>query len=190
MTDVIKKIENHIELQKKIPNLIGKVIKGLVVRNVEEYFDKLNNVDLDEELRMLNRNPRARDSVDNNLYRERVSRFKVINYTVKEQTGLELIDTFENPLKVALIDNALLQLFKVANELSLTIKNNKMDAGSLDALVEKAVLKAFQEKGLPEVEDMFIQLIGKVQKDVFDSFERTLDSEIDKYLKTVVDRVI
>ena len=82
------------------------------------------------------------------------------------------------------------QLFKVANELSLTIKDGKMDAGSIDALVEKAVVKAFQEKDLPEVEDMFVQLIGKVQKDVFDSFERTLDSEIDKYLKTVVDRVI
>jgi hypothetical protein len=190
MTDVIKEIQNHIELQKRIPNLIGRVIKNLVVRNVEEYFEKLNNVDLDEELRMLNRNPRAQDAVNNDIYRKRVSRFKVINYAVKEQTGLELVDTFENPLKVALIDNALLQLFKVANELSLTIKNNKMDAGSLDALVEKAVHKAFQEKELPEVEDMFIQLITKVQNDVFDSFDRGLDSKIDKYLKTVVDRVI
>lgn len=192
MTELIDFLKKSISTYEEIPTTIGKLIHALVQENVQEYLDSLSNISPEEELRMINRLSPQADVVNNKKYRDRLNTFRVVNKEVKEQTGYFAVEveSLENPLKVALIDNSILQLFKLSNEISGLLKEENMDASSLGILVDKAVNQAIILESLPEVKNTFAELIDQVQNEYMVYVQTQLDPLADKYIKTIVDGVI
>jgi hypothetical protein len=192
MTELVSFLKTSIQTYEQIPAKVGRLINALVKENVEVYLDSLQDLSPEEELRMINRLSPQADVVENKKYRDRLNSFRVVNKEVKEKTGYFAVEveSLENPLKVALIDNSILQLYKMSNEIVEVIKSGKMDATSLDILVEKAVDNATKTATLPEVKDMLVDLIKLVESQYLVYVDSKLKPLTDKYIKTVVDEVI
>jgi|NOAtaT_6_FD_contig_101_825067_length_2208_multi_2_in_0_out_0_3 hypothetical protein len=192
MTELVSFLKTSIQTYEQIPAKVGRLINALVKENVEVYLDSLQDISPEEELRMINRLSPQADVVENKKYRDRLNSFRVVNKEVKEKTGYFAVEveSLENPLKVALIDNSILQLYKMSNEIVEVIKSGKMDATSLDILVEKAVDNATKTATLPEVKDMLVDLIKLVESQYLVYVDSKLKPLTDKYIKTVVDEVI
>lgn len=192
MSELISFLQESIRTYEEIPPKIGKLIRALVQENVEEYLDSLQDISPEEELRMINRLSPQADVVNNKKYRDRLNTFRVVNKEIKERTGYFAVEveSLENPLKVALIDNSILQLFKMSNEIVMMLKDDKMDASSMAILVDKAVTKAVILETLPEVKSTFVELITSVQDQYMVHVQSKLTPMTDKYIKTIVDGVI
>lgn len=192
MSELVSFLQESIRTYEEIPPKIGKLIRALVQENVEEYLDSLQDISPEEELRMINRLSPQADVVNNKKYRDRLNTFRVVNKEIKERTGhfAVEVESLENPLKVALIDNSILQLFKMSNEIVTMLKDEKMDASSMAILVDKAVTKAVILETLPEVKDTFVELIKSVQNQYMNYVQAKLTPMTDKYIKTIVDGVI
>lgn len=192
MSELISFLQESIRTYEEIPPKIGKLIRALVQENVEEYLDSLQDISPEEELRMINRLSPQADVVNNKKYRDRLNTFRVVNKEIKERTGYFAVEveSLENPLKVALIDNSILQLFKMSNEIVTMLKDDKMDASSMAILVDKAVTKAVILETLPEVKSTFVELIKSVQDQYMVHVQSKLTPMTDKYIKTIVDGVI
>lgn len=192
MSELVSFLQESIRTYEEIPPKIGKLIRALVQENVEEYLDSLQDISPEEELRMINRLSPQADVVNNKKYRDRLNTFRVVNKEIKERTGhfAVEVESLENPLKVALIDNSILQLFKMSNEIVTMLKDEKMDASSMAILVDKAVTKAVILETLPEVKDTFVELIKSVQNQYMNYVQARLTPMTDKYIKTIVDGVI
>lgn len=192
MSELVSFLQESIRTYEEIPPKIGKLIRALVQENVEEYLDSLQDISPEEELRMINRLSPQADVVNNKKYRDRLNTFRVVNKEIKERTGYFAVEveSLENPLKVALIDNSILQLFKMSNEIVTMLKDDKMDASSMAILVDKAVTKAVILETLPEVKSTFVELIKSVQDQYMAHVQAKLTPMTDKYIKTIVDGVI
>lgn len=192
MSELVSFLQESIRTYEEIPPKIGKLIRALVQENVEEYLDSLQDISPEEELRMINRLSPQADVVNNKKYRDRLNTFRVVNKEIKERTGYFAVEveSLENPLKVALIDNSILQLFKMSNEIVTMLKDDKMDASSMEILVDKAVTKAVILETLPEVKSTFVELITSVQDQYMVHVQSKLTPMTDKYIKTIVDGVI
>lgn len=192
MSELVSFLQESIRTYEEIPPKIGKLIRALVQENVEEYLDSLQDISPEEELRMINRLSPQADVVNNKKYRDRLNTFRVVNKDIKERTGYFAVEveSLENPLKVALIDNSILQLFKMSNEIVTMLKDDKMDASSMAILVDKAVTKAVILETLPEVKSTFVELIKSVQDQYMAHVQAKLTPMTDKYIKTIVDGVI
>lgn len=192
MSELVSFLQESIRTYEEIPPKIGKLIRALVQENVEEYLDSLQDISPEEELRMINRLSPQADVVNNKKYRDRLNTFRVVNKEIKERTGYFAVEveSLENPLKVALIDNSILQLFKMSNEIVMMLKDDKMDASSMAILVDKAVTKAVILETLPEVKSTFVELITSVQDQYMVHVQSKLTPMTDKYIKTIVDGVI
>jgi protoporphyrinogen oxidase len=192
MTELVSFLKTSIQTYEQIPTKIGRLINALVKENVEVYLDSLQDISPEEELRMINRLSPQADVVENKKYRDRLNSFRVVNKEVKEKTGQFAVEveSLENPLRVALIDNSILQLYKMSNEITEIIKDGKMDATSLSILVDKAVDNVTKTATLPEVKSMLIDLIKLVESQYLVYVDSKLEPLADKYIKTVVDGVI
>lgn len=165
MTALQKKILFYTQQAKDLPKSIATMVRDTVVKNVSDYLDTLNDVSEAEELKMLERKPRQSDMNTNKTYRDRVNSFKDLNRQVKQETGQEILDqeSLGVPLKTALIDDSILQLYKMANEIALLIKSGKIDGPSLTVLVEKAVDNVTRKTSTHEVKDMMNELVAQVE---------------------------
>jgi hypothetical protein len=165
MTALQKKILFYTQQVRDLPKSIATMVRDTVVKNVSDYLDTLNDVSEAEELKMLERKPRQSDMNTNKRYRDRVNSFKDLNRQVKQETGQEILDqeSLGVPLKTALIDDSILQLYKMANEISLLIKSGKIDGPSLNVLVEKAVDNVTRKTSTHEVKDMMNELVAQVE---------------------------
>ena len=106
----------YAEQAKNLPKSIATVVRNTVVENVSNYLDTLNDVSDADALKMLERKPRQSDLNENKKYRDRVNSFKDLNRQFKQATGQEVLDqeSLGVPLKTALIDDSILQLYKMA----------------------------------------------------------------------------
>lgn len=182
--DLIKKIEKYKNEYAEIPRHLGTIIEGVVLQNVEDYLFSLNDVSPEEEVRMTDRYNRQSELSENKKFRERLNSFKDLNRQVKQEAKVEVVhqDTIQNPLKAALIDDSILQLFKMANEISLIIKSGKIDGPSLRTIVEQAVDNSTKKATLSEVKGMLNELIEQVQQ----KFEKDVDAEISQSIDKVI----
>ncbi len=192
MTDLIQKIKQFIVTLDTVNDQLGQVIRGLVQKNVEDYLDTLADISPEEETRMYGRTLLQSDLTNNKNFRDRLNSYKDVNKEIKQITGdpVLTLDTLENPLKAALIDDSILQLYKLANEIVLFIKDGKIDGPRLDILVERAVNVSTKDATLPEIKDMLEELVDRVQTIYYDNFQKELDPEVDKYISTLIDGVL
>lgn len=182
--DLIKKIEKYKNEYAEIPRHLGTIIESVVLQNVEDYLFSLNDVSPEEEIRMTDRYNRQSELSENKKFRDRLNSFKDLNRQVKQEAKIEVVhqDTIQNPLKAALIDDSILQLFKMANEISLIIKSGKIDGPSLRTIVEQAVDNSTKKATLSEVKGMLNELIEQVQQ----KFEKDVDAEISQSIDKVI----
>lgn len=192
MTDLIQKIKQFIVTLDTVNDQLGQVIRGLVQKNVEDYLDTLADISPEEETRMYGRTLLQSDLTNNKNFRDRLNSYKDVNKEIKQITGdpVLTLDTLENPLKAALIDDSILQLYKLANEIVLFIKDGKIDGPRLDIVVERAVNVSTKDATLPEIKDMLEELVDRVQTIYYDNFQKELDPEVDKYISTLIDGVL
>jgi hypothetical protein len=192
MTDLIQTIKQFIVTLDTVNGQLGQVIRGLVQQNVEDYLDTLADISPEEETRMYGRTLLQSDLTTNKNFRDRLNSYKDVNKEIKQITGdpVLTLDTLENPLKAALIDDSILQLYKLANEIVLFIKDGKIDGPRLDILVERAVNVSTKDATLPEIKDMLEELVDRVQTIYYDNFQKELDPEVDKYISTLIDGVL
>jgi hypothetical protein len=192
MTDLIQTIKQFIVTLDTVNGQLGQVIRGLVQQNVEDYLDTLADISPEEETRMYGRTLLQSDLTTNKNFRDRLNSYKDVNKEIKQITGgpVLTLDTLENPLKAALIDDSILQLYKLANEIVLFIKDGKIDGPRLDILVERAVNVSTKDATLPEIKDMLEELVDRVQTIYYDNFQKELDPEVDKYIATLIDGVL
>jgi len=203
--DLIDQIKSFVTTLDNLNSQIGQVINSLVKRNVEDYLDTLNDISPEEEAKMYGRTLRQADVTDNKKFRDRLNSFKDTDKEIKQKTGQPVLslenlknpledslslETLENPLKTALLDDSIIQLYKLANEIVLLIKDGKIDGPGLDVIVEKAVDSAVRDASMPEIKDMLSELVDRVQTLYFDKFMKDLDPEIDKYITTLIDSVL
>jgi hypothetical protein len=186
--ELIKKIQRYKEEYNSIPKHLGKIVEHTVLKNVEEYLFSLNDVSPEEEIRMTDRRNKQSERSENKKFNDRLNTFKNINQQVKQDTGEELVDqdTVQNPLKAALIDDSILQLYKMSNEISLIIKSGKIDGPSLKAIIEQAVDNSTKKATLSEVKGMMKELVQQVQK----KFQQLTDAELEASVKKVVNQQI
>lgn len=182
--NLIKKIQKYKNEYAQIPRHLGTIIEGVVLQNVEDYLFSLNDVSPEEEIRMTDRYNRQSELSENKKFRDRLNSFKDLNKQVKQEAKVEVVnqDTIQNPLKAALIDDSILQLFKMANEISLIIKSGKIDGPSLRAIVEQAVDNSTKKATLSEVKGMLNELIEQVQQ----KFEKGVDAEISQSINKAI----
>lgn len=192
MTDLIQTIKQFIVTLDTVNGQLGQVIRGLVQQNVEDYLDTLADISPEEETRMYGRTLLQSDLTTNKNFRDRLNSYKDVNKEIQQITGdpVLTLDTLENPLKAALIDDSILQLYKLANEIVLFIKDGKIDGPRLDILVERAVNVSTKDATLPEIKDMLAELVDRVQTIYYDNFQKELDPEVDKYISTLIDSVL
>lgn len=192
MTDLIQTIKQFIVTLDTVNGQLGQVIRGLVQQNVEDYLDTLADISPEEETRMYGRTLLQSDLTTNKNFRDRLNSYKNVNKEIQQITGdpVLTLDTLENPLKAALIDDSILQLYKLANEIVLFIKDGKIDGPRLDILVERAVNVSTKDATLPEIKDMLAELVDRVQTIYYDNFQKELDPEVDKYISTLIDSVL
>jgi hypothetical protein len=184
INDLIKKIQKYKNDYVLIPRHLGKLIENVVLQNVEDYLFSLNDVSPEEEARMTNRRNRQAETSENKKFRDRLNSFKDLNQKIKQETGVEVVDqdTVQNPLKAALIDDSILQLYKMANEISLIIKSGKIDGPSLKVIVEQAVDNSTKKATLSEVKGMMSELVEQVQQ----KFQQTVDAELSRSVNQAV----
>jgi len=182
--DLIKKIEKYKNEYISIPRHLGRLIENVVLQNVEDYLFSLNDVSPEEEARMTNRRNKQVEMSENKKFRDRLNSFKDLNQKIKQETGVEVVDqdTIQNPLKAALIDDSILQLYKMANEISLIIKSGKIDGPSLKVIVEQAVDNSTKKATLSEVKGMMSELVEQVQQ----KFQQTVDAELSRSVNQAV----
>jgi len=182
--NLIKKIQKYKNEYAQIPRHLGTIIEGVVLQNVEDYLFSLNDVSPEEEIRMTDRYNRQSELSENKKFRDRLNSFKDLNRQVKQEAKVEVVnqDTVQNPLKAALIDDSILQLFKMANEISLIIKSGKIDGPSLRTIVEQAVDNSTKKATLSEVKGMLNELIEQVQQ----KFEKDVDAEISQSINKAI----
>lgn len=192
MTNLLTSMKEFATVLESVNTQLGQLIQSVVQQNVEDYLDTLNNLSPEEQTKMYNRTLIQADVTNNKKFRDRRNTYNQINQQIKQERDAPLLtlETLENPLKAALVDNSILQLFKIANEIALVIRNGKMDGPKLDQLVEKSVNIAIHESTLPEVRSMIDELVDRVQTVYFDDFFKKIDPEIDKYILTIVDSTL
>jgi hypothetical protein len=192
MTDLIQTIKQFIVTLDTVNGQLGQVIRSLVQQNVEDYLDTLADISPEEETRMYGRTLLQSDLTTNKNFRDRLNSYKDVNKEIQQITGYPVLtlDTLENPLKAALIDDSILQLYKLANEIVLFIKDGKIDGPRIDILVERAVNVSTKDATLPEIKDMLEELVDRVQTIYYDNFQKELDPEVDKYIATLIDGVL
>lgn len=190
--ELLEKLKSFVTTLDGINLQVGQVINSLVQQNVEDYLDSLSNISPEEELRMYSRTLLQSDVTDNKKFRDRLNAFKQTNREIKQIDGQPVfsLDTLENPLKTALVDDSILQLYKLVNEIALLIKDGKIDGPGLDIIVEKAVNNATKTASMPEIQDMLTTLVARVEEVYYDNFMREVDPEIDKYISTLIDSVL
>ena len=187
MSNLEKKLIFYKKQVEDLPKNISKMVRDTVVKNVTDYLDTLNNVSDAEELKMLERKPRQSDLNTNKNYRDRINSFKDLNRQVKQETGQEVLDqeSLGVPLKTALIDDSILQLYKMANEIALLIKSGKIDGPSLNILVEKAVDNVTRKTSTHEVKDMLTELIAQVEVNYGRIIMQDIQKEKDEFFKSI-----
>lgn len=192
MTNLLASMKEFATVLESVNTQLGQLIQSVVQQNVEDYLDTLNNLSPEEQTKMYNRTLLQADVTNNKKFRDRRNAYNQINQQIKQERDAPLLtlETLENPLKAALVDNSILQLFKIANEIALVIRDGKMDGPKLDQLVEKSVNIAIHESTLPEVRSMIDELVDRVQTVYFDDFFKKIDPEIDKYILTIVDSTL
>ena len=192
MTDLIQTIKQFIVTLDTVNGQLGQVIRSLVQQNVEDYLDTLADISPEEETRMYGRTLLQSDLTTNKNFRDRLNSYKDVNKEIQQITGYPVLtlDTLENPLKAALIDDSILQLYKLANEIVLFIKDGKIDGPRIDILVERAVNVSTKDATLPEIKDMLEELVNRVQTIYYDNFQKELEPEVDKYISTLIDSVL
>lgn len=187
MNGLQKKLIFYKQQAENLPKHISKMVRDTVVENVSNYLDTLNDVSEAEELKMLERKPRQSDLNTNKNYRDRVNAFKDLNRQVKQETGQEVLDqeSLGVPLKTALIDDSILQLYKMANEIALLIKSGKIDGPSLTVLVEKAIDNVTRKTSTHEVKDMLSELIAQVEINYGKLIMQDLEKEKEIFFKGI-----
>lgn len=187
MNGLQKKLIFYKQQAENLPKHISKMVRDTVVENVSNYLDTLNDVSEAEELKMLERKPRQSDLNTNKNYRDRVNAFKDLNRQVKQETGQEVLDqeSLGVPLKTALIDDSILQLYKMANEIALLIKSGKIDGPSLTVLVEKAIDNVTKKTSTHEVKDMLSELIAQVEINYGKLIMQDLEKEKEIFFKGI-----
>jgi hypothetical protein len=187
MSRLEKKLVFYAEQAKNLPKSISTIVRNTVVENVSNYLDTLKDVSDADELKMLDRKPRQSDLNENKQYRDRVNSFKDLNRQFKQETGQEVLDqdTLGVPLKTALIDDSILQLFKMANEIALLIKSGKIDGPSLTVLVEKAIDNVTRKTTTHEIKDMMDQLVAQVEEKYKHLVLQDVQKEKEEYFKEV-----
>lgn len=187
MSNLEKKLIFYKKQVEDLPKNISKMVRDTVIKNVTDYLDTLNNVSDAEELKMLERKPRQSDLNTNKNYRDRINSFKDLNRQVKQETGQEVLDqeSLGVPLKTALIDDSILQLYKMANEIALLIKSGKIDGPSLNILVEKAVDNVTRKTSTHEVKDMLTELIAQVEVNYGRIIMQDIQKEKDEFFKSI-----
>jgi hypothetical protein len=185
MSRLEKKLLYYADQAKHIPRSVAKIVRNTVVENVSEYLDTLANISSDEELKMMQRKPRQSDLNENKKYRDRVNSFKNLNREVKQETGQEIVDedTLGVPLKTALIDDSILQLYKLANEIALLIKSGKIDGPNLTILVEKAIDNVTRKTTNNEVKNMMSDLVSQVEAKYKILVLNDIEKEKENYFK-------
>jgi hypothetical protein len=188
MNSFQKKLIFYKQQAENLPKNISKIVRDTVVENVSDYLDTLNDVSEGEELKMLERKPRQSDLNTNKNYRDRVNSFKDLNRQVKQETGQEILDeeSLGVPLKTALIDDSILQLYKMANEIALLIKSGKIDGPSLAVLVEKAIDNVTKKASTHEVKDMLSELVAQVEVTYGKLIMQDLEKEKENFFKGIV----
>jgi hypothetical protein len=188
MNSFQKKLIFYKQQAENLPKNISKIVRDTVVENVSDYLDTLNDVSEGEELKMLERKPRQSDLNTNKNYRDRVNSFKDLNRQVKQETGQEILDeeSLGVPLKTALIDDSILQLYKMANEIALLIKSGKIDGPSLAILVEKAIDNVTKKASTHEVKDMLSELVAQVEVTYGKLIMQDLEKEKENFFKGIV----
>lgn len=188
MNGLQKKLIFYKQQAENLPRSISKMVRDTVIENVSDYLDTLNDVSEAEELKMLERKPRQSDLNTNKNYRDRVNLFKDLNRQVKQETGQEILDeeSLGVPLKTALIDDSILQLYKMANEIALLIKSGKIDGPSLTVLVEKAIDNVTKKASTHEVKDMLSELIAQVEINYGKLIMQDLEKEKEAFFKGIV----
>ena len=187
MSRLEKKLVFYAEQAKNLPKSISSIVRNTVVENVSNYLDTLKDVSDADELKMLDRKPRQSDLNENKQYRDRVNSFKDLNRQFKQETGQEVLDqdTLGVPLKTALIDDSILQLFKMANEIALLIKSGKIDGPSLTVLVEKAIDNVTRKTTTHEIKDMMDELVAQVEEKYKHLVLQDVQKEKEEYFKEV-----
>jgi hypothetical protein len=187
MSRLEKKLVFYADQAKNLPKSISTIVRNTVVENVSNYLDTLKDVSDADELKMLDRKPRQSDLNENKQYRDRVNSFKDLNRQFKQETGQEVLDqdTLGVPLKTALIDDSILQLFKMANEIALLIKSGKIDGPSLTVLVEKAIDNVTRKTTTHEIKDMMDQLVAQVEEKYKHLVLQDVQKEKEEYFKEV-----
>lgn len=192
MTDVVTDLREFVAFLQQGPTHLSKALEAVVIKNVEEYLDTLDNISPDEEIRILNRRGRVSDQSANVKYRERLIAFKTVNQDLKHRIGDEAVNqhVLQNPLRVALIDDSILQLFKMAAEISSLITAQKIDGPSLTYVAEKAVTQAITDEHLSEVRRQFSELTDIVIQKAANAYFTRAKPQIEAYVaKTVADSV-
>jgi hypothetical protein len=187
MSRLEKKLVFYADQAKNLPKSISTIVRNTVVENVSNYLDTLKDVSDADELKMLDRKPRQSDLNENKQYRDRVNSFKDLNRQFKQETGQEVLDqdTLGVPLKTALIDDSILQLFKMANEIALLIKSGKIDGPSLTVLVEKAIDNVTRKTTTHEIKDMMDELVAQVEEKYKHLVLQDVQKEKEEYFKEV-----
>lgn len=190
--ELLKKIQKYKEDYRLIPKHLGTVVEQVVLKNVEDYLFSLNDVSPEEEARMTNRRNKQAEYTENKQFRDRISKFKDVNRQVKQETGVELVneDAIQNPLRAALIDDSILQLYKMANEISLIIKSGKIDGPSLKVLVEQAVDNSTRKAHLSEVKGMMAELIEQVQLKFQQETDRELELSVNRAVSSELKKIV
>lgn len=191
MSDLQKKLHFYKQQAENLPQFLSHMIREVVNRNVSDYLDTLNGVSPEEEMRMINRNPQQSDSNVNKNFRDRVNSFKVLNRELKQQIGQLVLDekTVGIPLKAALVDDSILQLYKMANEIAQVLKSGKIDGPSLDVIVEKAIDNAVRKTTNHEVKDMMSELVQQVELKYKVIVLKDLETEKEKYYTKLSEKV-
>lgn len=187
MSRLEKKLVFYAEQAKNLPKSIATVVRNTVVENVSNYLDTLKDVSDADELKMLKRKPRQSDLNENKKYRDRVNSFKDLNRQFKQETGQEVLDqeSLGVPLKTALIDDSILQLYKMANEIALLLKSGKIDGPSLTILVEKAIDNVTRKSTTHEIKDMMNELVMQVEEKYKHLVLQDVQREKEEYFKEV-----
>ncbi len=191
MSDARQRLIDFTAFIEQTPAHVAKALNAVVYRNVEEYLDSLNDISPEEEIRMITRWSPVQEQNTNELYRERLLTFKTKNKEFIQKFGEAAFaqDVLENPLKAALVDESIMQLFLMADQISSAIKAQKIDGPSLVAIAEKAVTLAIRDDGLPEIKRKMTELVDSAAKKAAHEFIKELQPDLSRYVAELVSPV-
>lgn len=166
-----EKIERFITYYEHLPENITLVIKRQLESSIVEY---LNSLTPDETYRVL-------ASLNSGVAPDPLPALPSHRVHASERVSDEVVDRLESHIRT----NAIMDLYKLSHELTLTVTSQRINVNSIDKMVDQAVANALDDSN-PTLNASFTSFIASVCKPVYDKFAADIVIEVNKEIATRV----